>query len=253
MIPDDFAEIGFHAKPRSRVRITRYQVIGERSSGTNFVKRLIARNTDLKHSEALGWKHGFPGAQPVPQDLAVICMVRDAESWACSMHAKPWHTSPAMQGLRFDRFIRAQWDSVFDHPRYFKPAWRAGVPGGPLLLDRDPETGAAFSNLFALRLAKLYGLLSYLERDCSMVLLRMETAQAEPEAVIDAMRVVLGQRLREDRFRPVTRRLGAKFSPAIDARPPTPRRIGPKGIDFMRRQLDLRLEQRLGYSYGAAP
>ena len=70
----------------------RFQVLGERSSGTNYVSRVVKRHSGLKPDDALGWKHGVPGGLAMPKDLLVICVVRDAVSWARSMFDKPWHT-----------------------------------------------------------------------------------------------------------------------------------------------------------------
>lgn len=249
MIPVDFPETGFHAINPSKGLITRFQVLGERSSGTNFVKRLLGKNSALKPTEDLGWKHGFPHTAGIPEDLAVICTVRRADTWALSMHAKPWHTVPALQQLGFPDFIRAPWDTIIDRPRYFPGAEAAGLVGRPLQHDRNPLTGQRFPNLFALRRAKLYGHLSYLKRDCTAILLCMETAQAEPEATLDALLMAMGQPLRTAPFSPVQKRLGSKFLPAVSDRPKTPKRMGGQGLRFLCKNVDLRLEAALGYHY----
>ncbi|WP_373488146.1 hypothetical protein, partial [Blastomonas sp.] len=66
MIPPDFATTGILAPRAASVPITRFQVLGERSSGTNFVKRLLGRNSTLRPTEDLGWKHRFPHAAAIP-------------------------------------------------------------------------------------------------------------------------------------------------------------------------------------------
>lgn len=249
LIPQDFAEAGFAANRRAPTPLARYQVLGERSSGTNFVSRLLGRNSSMRPATDLGWKHGFPREAPVPADLGVICMTRRADDWALSMHRKPWHAPPELQALEFGDFIRAPWETVVDRPRYFTAAMRAGPLGGPLLLDRDPETGAAFADLFALRTAKMRAMLGYMSRDCTCVLLSVETAQAEPEATLDALLYVMGHPPRSTPYRRVVKRLGSRFKPAIPERPKTPARMGKAGRRFMRARLDPELERQLGYSY----
>lgn len=249
MIPADFPQTGFHAPRPPTGAITRYQVVGERSSGTNFVKRLLGKNSELRPTEDLGWKHGFPHAAAVPADMAVVCVVRRADNWALSMHAKPWHAVPALQRLDFPDFIRAPWDSVIDRPRYFPGTSNAGVVGQPLQHDRNPLSGQKFPNLFALRRGKLYGHLSYLNRDCTTILLCMETAQAEPEATLDALLVAMGQPLRSEPFQPVQKRLGSKFLAAVPDRPKPPKKMGSNGLRFLRNNVDLKLEAALGYHY----
>lgn len=222
-------------------------MLGERSSGTNFAQRLLARNTVLTPAQDLGWKHGFPSTLAIAADLAVICVVRNAASWALSMHAKPWHAAAGVQALPFSEFIRARWHSTIDRARYFPGA--EALVGAPLQQDRDPVTGAPFSSLFALRRAKLAGLLSYLGRDCTCVVLRMERLQADPEATIDAIISELGLPPRGVRFRSVGKRLGARFKPVIPTRPPTPDSLSTQDLRFLKQNCDPSQEIALGYTY----
>ena len=245
-IPADFAKTGLVVlRPAGAPPVTRYQVLGERSSGTNLVKRLLGRNSDLAPSEELGWKHGFVQCLAVPPDLAVICAVRAPEAWALSMFAKPWHTPPRMQQLAFSDFIRAEWDTVIDRPRYFGGA--QAIAGQPLLQDRDPVSGARFANLFALRRAKLAHLLGWLNRGATVALLRAEAAQEDPRALTEALLRGLGQPPRET-FRPVVKRLGSKFAPAVADRPASPSEISAADRAFMWSQLDPGAEAALGYA-----
>ncbi len=248
-LPPDFATTGLHIQASGMAPITRYQVLGERSSGTNFVKRLLGRNSALTPSEALGWKHACPHMLAVPHDMAVICVVRRADTWACSMFQKPWHTTPDMQALGFSGFIRAEWDTIIDRPRYFEGLVQDGSTGAPLQADRDPLTGSRFANMFALRQAKLAGLLGMLGRDCTCVFVRMEDAQAAPEVTLDAILSGLDQPKRANPFRPVVKRLGSKFKPAIANRPDLPAEWSDADLDFLRDQTNGTQESLLGYSY----
>lgn len=243
----DFAANGLHIL-RTPTAPTRFQVFGERSSGTNFVKRLLGRNTALTPIEDLGWKHGFPQMTAIPADTMVVCTVRDARHWALSMHAKPWHCPAEMQRLSFPAFLRAPWVTVADHPRYFPQVAALGGAGQPLQHDRHPLTGLPFANLFALRRAKLDALLSYMDRGCTVLLCRMEVAQSNPEGFVGAVCAALDLPA-PNGFRPVVKRLGSKFRPAVADRPETPEALAPEDLAFLKDQLDLTLEARLGYSY----
>ncbi|MEO0866810.1 MAG: hypothetical protein AAFY39_20025 [Pseudomonadota bacterium] len=245
-LPDDFATTGFCATRAGDTPITRFQVLGERSSGTNFVKRLLGRNSALKPVEVLGWKHGFTHMMAVPQDMGVICVVRDPLAWTLSMFDKPWHTTPQMQALPFSDFIRARWDTIIDRPRYFDGLVPDGSTGAPLQMDRDPLTGQPFDTLFALRSAKLRSLLTLLERDCTCVMLRMETAQADPEGTVTRLARTFGTAPAQN-HRPVVKRLGSKFKPAIAHRPAKSATWSEADLNFARDQLDLTLESALGY------
>ena len=247
-LPARFAETGFHATRVGDTPIARFQVLGERSSGTNFVKRLLGRNTPLKPTEALGWKHAFAHMMAVPADMAVICVVRRADSWARSMFDKPWHTTPQMQALEFGAFIRARWDSIIDRPRYFEGLVPDGAVGAPLQQDRDPVTGARYANLFALRTAKLRAMLSFLQRDCTCAVIRMETAQADPEATLATLSSAFGTSTNTT-YRPVVKRLGSKFKPAVADRPTLPDAWSDTDLAHLRANIDTNLETALGYTY----
>jgi hypothetical protein len=235
--------IGFNAP------VTRYQVFGERSSGTNFVKRLIGRNTPLTPIEDLGWKHGFPHMTAVPQDVAIICVVRNAVDWVRSMYSKPWHCSPEMQSMPFETFVRAEWDTIADRPRYFPQVEHLGGTGMPLQLDRHPLTGRRFANIFDLRRHKLEGLLGFTERDCCVTFLRLEAAQERPQAFLSDLREGLGLPDGSGPFRPVLKRLGSKFTPSVPTRHELARGFSGGERAFMISNLDEATEQRLGYEY----
>lgn len=226
-------------------KITRFQVLGERSSGTNYIKRLLGRNTSLIPTEALGWKHGFPHARAIPADLLVIGVVRGADDWLRSMHTKPWHCTPHMQSLAFSEFIRAPWDTIVDRPRYFKGAEARGEVGQALMHDRHPLTGARFDNILALRNAKLDGLQSYARRDCNFVLLRFEEVLPAPSAFLNVLQAPGWN----GELRPVVKRLGAKFKPAVSARPETPDALSAEDLEWLRATCDSDREARLGYIY----
>ncbi|MEL6452639.1 MAG: hypothetical protein AAFQ19_15380 [Pseudomonadota bacterium] len=248
-LPSDFAHTGLHIARVGDTPITRYQVLGERSSGTNFVKRLLGRNTALTPTEALGWKHGFPHMMAVPADMAVIVVVRRADTWARSMFSKPWHTTPALQAMDFAQFIRAPWDTVIDRPRYFEGLVPDGAVGQVLQHDRDPVTGAQFDTLFALRTAKLRSMLSLNDRGCTCVVVRMEDAQRDPEGTLRTLTHGLGTAGPRSPFRPVVKRLGSKFKPAVPTRTALPEGWSADDLAHLRASVDAQLEAELGYTY----
>jgi hypothetical protein len=250
VIRQNFLETGWQVVPRG-AQVRRYQVFGERSSGTNFVKRLIGRNIALRPVESMGWKHGFPHMTAVPEDLAVICVVRDARAWALSMFARPWHCPPDMQVLEFSDFLRAPWATVADRARYFPEVDAQGGLGQPLQHDRHPLTGACFANLFALRRAKLTGLLSFYRRDCPLVFARLEAVQSDPAGFVDAVRCGFGVEdpNQPEELQPVLKRLGAKFKPSVAERPALPAEMSAEDLAFLRETLDVTQEAALGYQY----
>ncbi|WP_238366092.1 hypothetical protein [Mesobacterium pallidum] len=248
LLSRDFGDTGLLVRHSATVRPTQFQVLGERSSGTNLLKRLVGRNTELKASEALGWKHGFSHAVAVPEDFLVLCVVRNAADWAISMHAKPWHSSIEMQQMGFSDFIRTPWLTEIDSGRYFPDARRIGAVGQPLQYDRHPLTGEPLANLFELRRMKLQALTGWFNRHATVALVRLETVTEAPEAFLDALTMQLGLP-RGDAFSPVLKRLGSKFRPRVAERPATPPSMNADDTCFMCQTLDLELEAALGYTY----
>ncbi|MCT4369055.1 hypothetical protein CLG85_001350 [Yangia mangrovi] len=248
MIAQQFSSTGWQVH-RPAPGITRYQVFGERSSGTNFVKRLIGRNTPLEPIEDLGWKHGFPQMTAIPRDTLIVCIIRNAVDWARSMHAKPWHCPPEMQRLPFSDFIRAEWATIADRPRYFPQVAALGGAGEVLQHDRHPLTGTPFPDLFSLRRAKLIGLTSFFNRGSALLLCQLEAVQDRPEVFLTELRARFDLP-RSTPYRPVHKRLGSRFKPSIEEpRPEPPAHLSPEDVDFLRSRLDLGLEAALGYRY----
>ncbi|WP_050931250.1 hypothetical protein [Aestuariivita boseongensis] len=227
-----------------------YQVLGERASGTNLIRKIIQRNARIFRTEGLGWKHGFPTMVAIPRDLLVVCAFRNAEDWAISMYKRPWHAHPNMQALGFSDFLRAPWLSIVDRPADFEMIHHEmKVEGMDLQFDRHPLTGERFGNLFALRRAKMEALLGMLNRDCHIALVKLEPFLADPEAFMTDFRAFYGLDPKREDFRMPSRRMGNNFNPSVENRDPAPERLSEDDRAFMLSQLNMPLETALGYSY----
>lgn len=250
-IPLGFRQSGRLVRRANDLALTRFQVIGERASGTNLVRKLIEKNLTIRNSEALGWKHAAPHMVAIPADFLTIVVVRHAESWALSMFKRPWHADPAIQALDFPAFLRAEWRGVVDRLGHFEeiPTEIASdLRNRELQFDRHPVTGAPFPNLVAMRRVKLAAMLGMLNRDCNVMLLRAEEVQADPEGFITWVGEAFALDRKSDVFRDVSRRMGNRFRRAV------PIESAPSSLDaadrsFMMGELDLTLESALGYDY----
>jgi hypothetical protein len=80
------------------------------------------------------------------------------------------------------------------------------------------------------------------------VFCRLEAVQTAPEAFLADLHDRLGLG-RPPPFRPVQRRLGTRFKPAVDTRPPTPDAFPTGDLGHMRGAIDLGQEAGLGYRY----
>lgn len=254
---DRFKEKGlFYHKPND-LPVVDFQVIGERGSSTNLARKLIERNIVLERSDALGWKHAPPRMVAIPRDLLVIGVIRNAESWALSMHKRPWHLDPRLQVFDFSRFIRSPWVGIVDRPTDF-PELDAGlhdrVQGLELQMDRHPITGQPYSNLFEMRRIKLASMLGMLNRGCHMVLAKAEVIQQDPEGYVQFLCDEVGLPMAREKVQRIKRRLGTRFSLSVpeEVRGKTPKKMSPADRAFMIQALDMPLEEMVGYSYEAA-
>ena len=231
--------------------IRRYQVLGERCSGTNFLDALVAHNLDLERAAPFPWKHGFPAAPAVAPDTLVLVIFRDALDWVRSLFARPWHTTDALRALPFDRFLRAEWDTLVDRGAYF------GLPeddprvGRPLRHDRHPITGRAFGNPLLVRNARTAAFLGLAGVGINLVFTRLEWLAARPDAFLDAVATRFTLR-RRGRTAVPQHWFGWRWPERERQIRMPPPGLAPADRAFALGQLDLRQEERLGYTYPAA-
>ncbi|MEO8530440.1 MAG: hypothetical protein ABI459_04410 [Deltaproteobacteria bacterium] len=235
---------------KTKRRAVAFQVIGERSSGTNYVHKLLRNSLTLHRETYLGWKHGFPQVAHIRDDFLVVCVVRNAANWILSTHRKPWHTTPAMQRMGFAEFIRAPWESEIGKAGYFNPDKVKRIAGLPLQLDRHPITGAPFANALNLRNLKLAALLGMPNRAPQCAVVQFEHVLANPTGFVRQLKqeFEIGG---PEGYEVGEQKLGAKFHASVDDRPSTPTVIGDRDYKFIRRHLDLEQEKAIGYVYRA--
>lgn len=165
--------------------ITRFQVYGERCSGTNFVIRLLERNlASARFTEEYGFKHWFVDeAMTVPDDVLVLTVSRGWTDWIRSFHAKPWHAHPSLRNLPMAEFLRREWHCVWDDD-WYELAKDDPRRGREMRHERDPETGDRFANVLAMRAAKEANWRRLRERTAHADLVRYEAVRADPEAFV---------------------------------------------------------------------
>jgi hypothetical protein len=241
------AETGIEIHRRHAGVPDHLQVFGERSSGTNFVSRLLAKNTVLKPVDHYGWKHGFAQMTGIGASALIIGVAREPLGWARSMYAKPWHCPPEMQALDFSSFLRAEWRTIIDRKRYFPRSGDLGTVGTPLQQDRHPVTGAPFANIAQLRSFKAGYLLGLRNRGVNLVLCRLEAVQADPEGFVVAVSEAFDLPPVEA-YAPVTKRLGSRFLANVENRPEPPATVSDADCRFLTDALDTRIESAWGFA-----
>ncbi len=227
--------------------IDRFQMFGERRSGTNFVRELVQTNFNVQTTWRFGWKHGIPHFPVLPKRCLFVVVVRDPFDWAVSLFNGAYEAHPVVKNRDFDAFLREEWVGQF---RPAKSPWhKVGYDFDPsvgrgeeLQLDRHPIEGRRFKSIFEMRSVKYRSFLGLLERDVNVAIIRFEDALNKPQAVCKKISNTFGLKLRG-------------FSPVVG-------HVGPKGLrkglnrvseltDHQRAyifaQLDNDLEHRFGY------
>lgn len=240
------AETGIGIYRRNGATPDHLQVFGERSSGTNFVNRLLAKNTTLTPTDAYGWKHGFAQMTGIGQRALIVGVLREPLGWVRSMYAKPWHCPPDMQALTFSDFLRAEWGTIVDRKRYFQRAGELGTVGTPLQQDRHPVTGQPFANIADLRAMKAAYLLGLRNRGCNLVLCRLGDVQADPEGFVVKVSEAFDLPPVEA-YRPVTKRLGSKFLANVEDRPSPPETVSDADRSYLASTLNPKVEAAWGF------
>ncbi len=248
IMAEAIAARGWYLHRAPRVPLRQFQVFGERGSGTNLVRRLLNRSFTIQRSDALGWKHGVPSMAAIPADMLIVVVQRNLFDWARSLHRRPWHGHPEIQALPFDAFIRAPWRSVIDRPSHFAPL--SGPRGALLQYDRHPITGAAYETIFEMRAVKSEAWLGFRNRGCALLYVQLEMVQEDPEAWLNAIRQALSLEWSDTGYRPVQKRLGTRFTPAIDPRPATPETWCEEDRAFAIARADWAQEALFGYEPG---
>ena len=224
--------------------IDRFQVLGDRCSGTNFISHLIERNfPGISRSGDLDWKHGFIDRRICANPgLLTAIVYRHPVRWIQSVYANPYEVAPSQSQLPFDAFIRAEWNPV-----WFERKKDGSVTYIPIQGDMYPHTTTPFENICRMRSVKV----KYLEEIASLpsqvVYLRYEDANRRPRRFIRELATAFGLEPARS-FRPVREYKGVR---AIRYRPARYPELAPSDLAFLQSELDLEQEVRIGYNLHA--
>lgn len=172
-------------------------------------------------------------------DCLFIVVFRNAYDWIRSFYNTPWHTAPELQKLPFEFFIRSSWIVDYDNKEIAKFA-----PTHPLI-DLNPETGECFENLFQLRSAKIHNLLMIRDRVKNIYYVNYETVAADPERFVTTIYEAFNiEKSKETHLTPYYK--GDKAQGIFHKK--KYRKLTDSDIAFINSQLDLELEERIGYT-----
>jgi len=247
-VATDMHQTGWHFHKAADARVDRFQVLGERGCGTNVIRKIVSESIQLRKTEALGWKHGFPAMIACPPTFLTIVAVRNPRSWAHSLYKRPWHAAPALQSLGFSDFLRAPRESRVDRIGYFNNIPPRLLPQGfEMQWDRHPVTGARFENIFAMRNLKHRALLGMPVRGASVVYVSLDAFNTAPEAFLADLSAAFGVSPTKRGYAPVKRRMGNRWTPAVKDRAPAPDIWDDADVEWMYSQLDPQIEETFGF------
>jgi hypothetical protein len=244
----DMAQTGWHIHKSTDGPCDSVQVLGERGCGTTVIRKSVPDPLVIKRSEALGWKHAVPAMIAIPPSFLTICAVRGPRAWTTSLFSRPWHGAADIQALDFHDFIRTPWHARVDRKDHFEMIPPNLDPEDhELQYDRHPITGAPYETIFAMRNLKHRALMSLPERGANVVYVSLDAFNADPEAFLFALTEAFDLDVRPEGYEAVERRMGNRFTPAVNNRPPMPKKWAAADIAWMNSQLDPILETTLGF------
>lgn len=224
--------------------IDRFQVLGDRCSGTNYVSHLLERNfPELAPCEELGWKHGFIDRRTCASPgLLTVVVYRHPVRWMQSLYRNPFQIAPSQHQLPFDQFIRCQWS----------PVWTEENTDGtttliPIQGDMYPHTTTPFENICRMRSVKIGYLEELSELPCQIVFLRYEDANRAPRKVLAEIASAFDLHPVR-RYRPVHEYKGVR---SVRYRPARYPQMATEDLAFVRSELDICQEVRIGYDLDA--
>ena len=245
-------EYGISANAENSVPITKFFVISERCSGSNYINSLMSKNFQIC-DQPIGHKH-FPPWYDLPpehfsgnpqyytfndvEEFLFIVIFRNPYDWVRSFHQNPWHADRSLWKIPFSKFIREPWkinvrDPVMNEQRKFS-SW----------VDLNPDNGLPFENVFALRTAKIKNMLRIKEKAPNVYFVNYETVRDHPIEVLEEIKSLFALTL-NPYYEPVIYRKGVEV--LGEYKPKTYGSISLEDLIFINSQLDVSVEEEIGY------
>lgn len=173
--------------------VDHFQIFGDKNSGTNLARTLIAKNLTVEDRPIYGWKHSVPAMAAFSPGALVVVLVRNAVDWSTAMYRLPHRNLLEDGSTAYSDFIRREWySSIGRKPRrnWTKP-WnvptREDFEHRELQLDRHPITGQRYRDIFEMRRVKLTAMLGVRHRGVNMAVVRFEDLRQDPHGFIQGL------------------------------------------------------------------
>ncbi len=221
--------------------VKRVQIFGERSSGTNYLERLIEANLlDAVLTREYGFKHCFQRKglrKPIDEECNFVIIYRNPYNWLRSLHRVPHH-APEMLGKTFSDFIRHQpWRT------YLGEEWFSRNPYERNSIIKPANLREEYRNVIDLRTSKIRLFESFKNASSRIEYLRYEDLRDNPEVCLNRLAESFGLEACTN-LRNISsyKKTGKKYRPTRYIR------IRKQDLDFINEHLDWELENQIGYS-----
>lgn len=232
--------------------VSHFQVFGDKNSGTNLARTLIAENLRLEDRPIYGWKHSVPAMAAFAPGALMVVLMRNAIDWSTAMYRLPHRNLLEDGTVGYGDFIRQEWhSSIGRKPRrnWTKP-WnvptREDFEHRELQLDRHPLTGQRYSDIFEMRRVKLGAMLGLRHRGVNMVAVRFEDLRENPHGFVHALAHCFDLSLKAELHAPRQRLSPGRLSGRENT---VPQKLGEADRDFLLGGLDPETEALAGYRY----
>lgn len=231
--------IRFH--DNSEVPTDRFQVLGDRNSGTNYLHHLILQNLpELQVATPYYWKHGFVDRRIAAEPgLLTVVIYRHPLRWLHAVHRHPWEVSATMRGLPFHDFIHTEWRAVWSH----------GGREELLQGDMQPHTTTPFANALLMRSAKIEWLEKLADLPGKTAFIRYEDLNRDPLGCLRSL--AMGASLASvQRLTHVRAYKGDRAKSYVPRRQPVTQA---RDLEFITSQLNTEQEASIGYDVASPP
>jgi hypothetical protein len=219
-----------------------FTILGERCSGTTFVRYAIEWNLGLEYYDVCG-KHFFGHDKSVFQtdkmkQTLVVCVVRGAVEWIDSYFKRLHHVTPQNKRSIYN-FLNNEFYTIKELAPHKGEEW---------MEDRHLITKERYRNIFEMRKTKADFLMRELPQLVSNVLiLRYEDMRENYAATLDRVRDQFGLKRLNDPYTTITQYKGT-YTACYFKKPIL---IGPREQEHILKSVDREQETALGYDFPA--
>lgn len=216
------------------------QLLGQRCSGTNHLRRLLETNfDDVQIVDRYANKHLWNGDYDFEQDVGstiFVTIVRNPYDWLRSVHRTPYHC-PDLVGTSFTSFLRAPWTA------WAGEDWFSHDPAKRNAMKVDDQLIEACADVMQVRRRKIATFLKINAHYQRSSLVRLEDLQRAPQTELTRIASEVGleapNTIREVKQFKDTNKLYQK-KPLL--------KIGSSNLVHIIANLDWASEGQLGYS-----